>query len=79
MKASELLLQSASPFDQACIMVREMEVELYNLRNVAQAADELLMATLGTDGEIDTTHPKTQILLDALYAWRPLFAEVSNE
>ena len=56
---------------------REVWAEIERLRNVAQAADEL-MATLGADGEIDTTHPKTQKLLDALYEWRPLFAEVSN-
>ena len=32
MKASELLLQSAEPFDQACMMVREMELEIDRLR-----------------------------------------------
>ncbi|OGO33095.1 MAG: hypothetical protein A2Z03_02185 [Chloroflexi bacterium RBG_16_56_8] len=56
---------------------REIWAEIERLRSVAQAADEL-MATLGAEGEIDTTHPKTQRLLDALYAWRPLFEEVSN-
>lgn len=56
---------------------REVWAEIERLRNVAQAADEL-MSILGAYGEIDTLHPKTRILLDALYAWRPLFAEVSN-
>ena len=32
MKASELLLQSAEPFDKACMMVREMELEIDRLR-----------------------------------------------
>lgn len=31
-KASDLLLQSATPFDQACMMVREMEAEIDRLR-----------------------------------------------
>ena len=56
---------------------REVWAEIERLRNVAQAADDL-MATLGAEGEIDTRHPKTQILLDALYEWRQTFAEVSN-
>jgi len=36
MKASELLLQSAAPFDQACMMVREMELEIEHLRTALQ-------------------------------------------
>lgn len=35
MKASELLLQSADPFDKACMMVIEMEKELEALREAA--------------------------------------------
>lgn len=31
-KASELLLQSAEPFDKACMMVRELELENERLR-----------------------------------------------
>ncbi len=31
-KASELLLESAEPFDKACMMVREMEKELEGLK-----------------------------------------------
>lgn len=36
MKASELLLQSAEPFDKACLMVREMELEIERLRAALQ-------------------------------------------
>ena len=61
--------------DEEKVNAAENEVKV--LRRVAQSADEL-MSILGAYGEIDTLHPKTQILLDALYSWRPLFAEVSN-
>lgn len=41
MKASELLLQSAEPFDKACMMVREMELEIDRLRAaIQQTLDE---------------------------------------
>lgn len=33
-KASELLLQSAEPFDKACVLVKEMEDELDSLRSI---------------------------------------------
>lgn len=59
-----------------CLKYYEVTDGVRKLQAVAQAADEL-MATLGADGEIDTLHPKTQILLDALYAWRPRFQELN--
>jgi len=40
--ASELLLESAEPFDQACILVKEMEEELYNLRKANQETLDVL-------------------------------------
>lgn len=36
--ASELLLQSAEPFDKACMLVREMEQEIVRLRALLRAA-----------------------------------------
>jgi hypothetical protein len=52
------------------LKILEMYKENLKLQAVAQAAEEL-MAALGADGEIDTLHPKTQRLLDALYAMGP--------
>ena len=66
-----------SDSNELAILIQELEVNLALVTQVAQAADEL-MSILGAYGEIDTRHPKTQSLLTALYAWRPVFQEASK-
>lgn len=39
-KASELLEQSATPFDEGCVKVRELECVLYNLVKLKEYKDK---------------------------------------
>lgn len=50
MKASELLEQSAAPFDEACILVREMENEIERLRAGIRLCHGALMDSVETHG-----------------------------
>lgn len=56
MKASELLAKSAEPFDQACMMVLEMESKIDRLQAAitALADTELLeLACIGSDAPVE--------------------------
>lgn len=50
-KASELLLQSAEPFDKACMMVRAMEQELRQLKYGNEVLKKKLINALDKEFE----------------------------
>lgn len=62
-KASELLEESAAPFDSACMMVREMEASHAKLRDAANVA--LGHLTGGMDGDWRDCDP-VELLREAL-------------
>ena len=53
MKASELLLQSATPFDEACVKVLEMERELNDFREAA-----IIFLDFYNSCQLDKNHSK---------------------
>jgi len=69
-KASELLAESAGPFDEACMLVRSMEAELERLRKVRFCADRVC-AVAGAYGQILGRDDRLLALMDALHEANP--------